>query len=56
MDIDAMDISGLSSKLTAEIKVAGAENLKRVHSFKSASAHRITAFTESKTIWHTIGV
>jgi acyl-CoA reductase-like NAD-dependent aldehyde dehydrogenase len=56
MDIDAMDISGLSTKLIAEIKVAGAENLKKVHSFKNATPARITAFTESKTIWHTIGV
>ena len=56
MDIDAMDISGLSAKLTTEIKVAGAENLKRIHSFKGSNPHRITAFTESKTIWHTIGV
>jgi hypothetical protein len=36
MDIDALDISGLSSKKHADIKVAGAENLKRIHSFKSA--------------------
>jgi acyl-CoA reductase-like NAD-dependent aldehyde dehydrogenase len=56
MDIDAMDISGLSAKLTIEIKVAGAENLKRIHSFKASNPHRIMAFTESKTIWHTIGV
>jgi len=56
MDIDAMDISGLPAKLTSEVKVAGAENLKRVHSFKGNTPTRITAFTESKTIWHTIGV
>lgn len=56
MDIDAMDISGLATKLTSEIKVAGAENLKRIHSFKNSNPGRITAFTESKTVWHTIGV
>jgi acyl-CoA reductase-like NAD-dependent aldehyde dehydrogenase len=56
MDIDAMDISGLPSKLTSEVKVAGAENLKRIHTFKGTNPHRITAFTESKTVWHTIGV
>ena len=56
MDIDAMDISGLPTKLTSEIKVAGAENLKRIHSFKNSNPGRITAFTESKTVWHTIGV
>lgn len=55
-DIDAMDISGLPSKLTSEVKVAGAENLKRIHTFKGTNPHRITAFTESKTVWHTIGV
>jgi hypothetical protein len=56
MDIDGMDLSGLPPKLTSEVKVAGAENLKRIHSFKGATAARITAYTESKTIWHTIGV
>jgi acyl-CoA reductase-like NAD-dependent aldehyde dehydrogenase len=56
MDIDGMDLSGLPAKLTSEVKVAGAENLKRIHSFKGATAARITAYTESKTIWHTIGV
>ena len=56
MDIDAMDLSGVPAKLTSEIKVAGAENLKRIHSFKGTTPARITAFTESKTIWHTIGV
>jgi acyl-CoA reductase-like NAD-dependent aldehyde dehydrogenase len=56
MDIDGMDLSGLPAKLISEVKVAGAENLKRIHSFKGTTPARITAFTESKTIWHTIGV
>jgi acyl-CoA reductase-like NAD-dependent aldehyde dehydrogenase len=56
MDIDAFDISGLPSKKHAEIKVAGAENLKRIHSFKSADPGRITAFMEAKTVWHPIGL
>jgi len=56
MDIDAFDISGLPSKKHAEIKVAGAENLKRIHSFKSAHPGRITAFMEAKTVWHPIGL
>ena len=56
MDIDALDISGLPSKKHAEIKVAGAENLKRIHSFKLADPGRIIAFMEAKTVWHPIGL
>jgi hypothetical protein len=56
MDIDALDISGLSSKKHADIKVAGAENLKRIYSFKNADPGRIIAFMEAKTVWHPIGL
>lgn len=56
MDIDAMDISGLSNKQHGAIKVAGAENLKRIHSFKAADPGRIIAFMEAKTVWHPIGL
>ena len=57
MDIDGLDISGLDSKLVADIKKGGAQNLKRIHSFKElASPGRILAFMESKTVWHPIGV
>ena len=57
MDIDGLDISGLDAKLVTEIKKGGAQNLKRIHSFKEvASPGRILAFMESKTVWHPIGV
>jgi len=57
IDIDGLDITGLDSKFVAEIKVAGAQNLKRIHSFKEvATPGRILAFMESKTVWHPIGV
>ena len=57
MDIDGLDISGLDSKFIAEIKIAGAQNLKRIHSFTEvATPGRILAFMESKTVWHPIGV
>ena len=47
----------LASKFVAEIKVAGAQNLKRIHAFKdTATPGRILAFMESKTVWHPIGV
>jgi len=56
MDIDAMDISGLPGKQAVAIKVAGAQNLKRIHSFKSNDPGRIVAFMEAKTVWHPIGL
>lgn len=57
MDIDGLDVTGLDSKFVAEIKVAGAQNLKRIHAFKdTATPGRILAFMESKTVWHPIGV
>ena len=57
MDIDGFDISGISKKKRADLKVAGAENLKRIHHFEGAlSPTRIYAFMEAKTVWHPIGV
>jgi hypothetical protein len=57
MDIDGFDISGVSKKKQSALKEAGAENLKRIHSFTSGqSAARILAFMESKTVWHSVGV
>ena len=57
MDIDGFDISGIDKKKRSDLKVAGAENLKRIHSFDGAiSPTRIYAFMEAKTVWHPIGV
>lgn len=57
MEVDGLDASGLSSKQLTEAKIAGAENLKRIHSFDSAaSPQRIFAFMESKTIWQSVGI
>jgi len=57
MDIDGFDISGISKKKRTELKVSGAENLKRIHHFDGAlSPTRIYAFMEAKTVWHPIGV
>lgn len=55
MDIDGLDVSG--AKRIGELKIAGAENLKRISSFsKLKSPARILAFMEAKTIWHTVGI
>ena len=57
MDIDGFDISGVNKKKHGELKVAGAENLKRIHAFSTGqSPSRILAFMESKTVWHSVGV
>ena len=57
MDIDGFDISGINKKKQGELKVAGAENLKRIHAFSNGqSQSRILAFMESKTVWHSVGV
>ena len=44
MDIDGLDISGLAPKSQGDIRIAGAENLKRIYSFKSADPGRILAY------------
>jgi acyl-CoA reductase-like NAD-dependent aldehyde dehydrogenase len=57
MDIDGVDVSGLSKNAEAEVRIAGAENLKRIHRFsESRSIGRIQSFMESKTVWHPIGI
>lgn len=56
MDIDGMDISGLGAKSHGAVRIAGAENLKRIYSFNSADPGRILAFLENKTVWHPIGL
>ncbi len=57
MDINAMDLSGIATKSQPALRVAGADNLKRMSSFASvATPERITAFLEAKTVWHPIGI
>ncbi len=56
MDIDGFDISGLATKAHGAVRIAGAENLKRIYSFNSADPGRILAFLEYKTVWHPIGL
>lgn len=58
MDINGLDISGLEDpQMVNDVKIAGADNLKRIHSFhESASPQRILSFMEAKTIWHPIGI
>lgn len=56
MDIDGIDASGVEQSALADIKTAGAQNLKRIHTFSGTAPQRILTFMEAKTIWHPIGV
>lgn len=57
MDIDGVDASGLTSAQEKELRIAGADNLKRIFRFKeSQSPQRVLSFMENKTVWHPIGV
>jgi hypothetical protein len=57
MDIDGVDASGLNKAQEKELRISGADNLKRIHTFKeSQSPQRVLSFMENKTVWHPIGV
>ena len=57
MEIDGVDVAGLSKKQEEELTLVGADNLKRIHRFATAnSPERILSFMEHKTIWHPIGI
>ena len=64
MDVNAIDLCGVSTEQAAELERAAAENLKRVRRpdedhtdwFADPGLTRIAAFLETKTVWHPIGV
>jgi acyl-CoA reductase-like NAD-dependent aldehyde dehydrogenase len=57
MDIDGIDASGLSTAQEKDLRIAGADNLKRIFRFKDGkSPQRVLSFMENKTVWHPIGV
>jgi acyl-CoA reductase-like NAD-dependent aldehyde dehydrogenase len=57
MDIDGVDATGLSAAQEKELRIAGADNLKRIFSFKeSQTPQRVLSFMENKTVWHPIGL
>jgi len=57
MEIDGVDVAGLNKKQEDEIKLVGADNLKRISRFASGNhPERILSFMEHKTIWHPIGI
>ena len=66
MDVNAIDLTGLAgqSELTTSLEVAAADNLKRVRRAPAVEPdwsadpglEPMTAFLETKTVWHPIGV
>jgi acyl-CoA reductase-like NAD-dependent aldehyde dehydrogenase len=57
MEIDGVDVAGLIKKQEDEIKLVGADNLKRISRFAPGNhPERILSFMEHKTIWHPIGI
>ncbi|WP_406342849.1 aldehyde dehydrogenase family protein [Streptomyces sp. NBC_00648] len=60
-DVNAIDLAGADEVLARELEIAAADNLKRV--LRPAAAdwsaapgtHRMTAFLETKTVWHPTG-
>jgi len=57
MEIDGVDVAGLSKKQEEELNLVGADNLKRVFRFAPTNnPERILSFMEQKTVWHPIGL
>jgi len=63
MDVNAIDLTGVGdTSLASELEVAAADNLKRV--FRPGTedwsadpgTRRLTAYLETKTVWHPIGI
>lgn len=59
-DVNALDLTGAGSLDWVDLEIAAADTLKRVvhpeDGIPALSLHRILAFTETKTVWHTKSV
>jgi acyl-CoA reductase-like NAD-dependent aldehyde dehydrogenase len=64
MDVNAIDLTGVDATAWPDLEVAAADNLKRVLRpaetapdwTATPDPRRILAFTETKTVWHPMGV
>ncbi|MGW6009976.1 aldehyde dehydrogenase family protein [Streptomyces sp. NPDC055210] len=60
-DVNAIDLAGADEALAKELEIAAADNLKRVvrpqpvDYFATPGTDRLTAFLETKTVWHPTG-
>ena len=61
-DVNAIDLTGVAAGDRAELQRAAADNVKRVYIPRDCDwaaepgIERLTAFVETKTVWHPIGV
>lgn len=64
-DVNALDLTGIeSAELARDLQVAAADTVKRVHRWAANSSglpassglDRLSAFVETKTVWHPLGV
>jgi acyl-CoA reductase-like NAD-dependent aldehyde dehydrogenase len=61
-DVNAIDLTGVAADARAELQRAAADNVKRVYVPRdedwgaAPGLERLTAFVETKTVWHPIGV
>ncbi len=61
-DVNAIDLTGAAESERAALEIAAADNVKRVFVPRSTAwaddpgTTRLTAFVETKTVWHPIGV
>ncbi|MDT9688818.1 aldehyde dehydrogenase family protein [Streptomyces sp. P9(2023)] len=60
-DVNAIDLTGADADLARDLEIAAADNLKRVlrprpvDFTESPTTDRLTAFLETKTVWHPTG-
>lgn len=60
-DVNAIDLTGADAGLARDLEIAAADNLKRVlrpqpvDFSADPGTHRLTAFLETKTVWHPTG-
>ncbi|WP_137993736.1 aldehyde dehydrogenase family protein [Streptomyces vilmorinianum] len=60
-DVNAIDLTGADTDLARDLEIAAADNLKRVlrpapvDFSESPDTRRLTAFLETKTVWHPTG-
>ncbi|NDU77714.1 aldehyde dehydrogenase, partial [Actinomadura sp. DSM 109109] len=62
MDVNAIDLTGIPDEHLRDLEDAAAGNLKRVFRptgedwTQEPGTARLTAFLETKTVWHPVGV
>jgi acyl-CoA reductase-like NAD-dependent aldehyde dehydrogenase len=61
MDVNAIDLSGCPPETRPDLEILASNNVKRVFAatedwFEEPGLRRMTAFLETKTVWHPIGI